>query len=87
MRCKPLKSVCTAAQQRTLNLARQGQALRVLRSLDINPAWWVGQDLEQPKPNSQRLRVKVGHYENRSCLRIILLGYSPVSLLESAQKA
>ncbi len=25
--------------QRNLNLARQGQALRVLRSLDVSPAW------------------------------------------------
>jgi hypothetical protein len=38
MRCKPSESVCTADRQRTLNLARQGQALRVLRSLDVNPA-------------------------------------------------
>ena len=53
MRCKPPKSVCTAAQQRNLDLARQGQALRVLRSLDVIAAWWVGEDLqaaEQPTP-------------------------------------
>jgi hypothetical protein len=90
MRCKPPKSVCTADRQRNLNLARQGQALRVLRSLDVIPAWWVGQDLQaakQPKSNSQRLRVKVGHYEKRSCSRNILLGYSPISLLKSIQKA
>jgi hypothetical protein len=88
MRCKPPKSVCTAAQQRNLNLARQGQALRVLRSLDVNPAWWVGKESEaakQPKTNSQRLRVKVGHYENRSCSRDILLGYSAIGFLKIAQ--
>jgi hypothetical protein len=80
---------CTADPQRTLNLARQGQALRVLRSLDVMLAWWVGQDLqaaEQPKPNSRRLRVKVGHYENRSCSRDILLGYSPIHTLKSTAK-
>jgi hypothetical protein len=41
MRCKPSKSVCTADQQRHLDSTRQGQALRVLRSLDVIVAWWV----------------------------------------------
>ena len=41
MRCKPSKSVCTADHKRHLDSTRQGQALRVLRSLDVIVAWRV----------------------------------------------
>lgn len=55
MRCKPSKSVCTADRQRHLDSTRQGQALRVLRSLDVIVAWRVREGWKSKSPNQSFL--------------------------------
>ena len=56
MRCKPPEPVCTADRQRNLNLARQGQALRVLRSLDVNRAGECAKNPSSQQPAAKKER-------------------------------